>query len=115
MLTHAQLLALHRSLRNERVLSVYIDGTAKDPATQRSWRMQLQHALTDLRTWLEGSSHSEREEFEKRVEMLDATLARFPVSVGAPGWAAFVTADGVRAAETLPAPVPTPREAPAPT
>jgi hypothetical protein len=69
--------------------------------------MQLQHSLTDLRTWLEGSSHAEREEFEKRVQMLDATLARYPVSIGAPGWAAFVATDGVRVAEQLPAPVPT--------
>jgi Bacterial archaeo-eukaryotic release factor family 10 len=107
MLTHTQLVALHRSLRDERVLSVYIDGTATDPATQRSWRMQLNHGLTDLRTWLEGSSHNEREEFEKCVRVLDATLERFPVSIGAPGWAAFITKEGVRDAQQLPAPVPT--------
>ncbi len=107
MLTHTHLVALHRSLRDERVLSIYVDGRATDPATQRSWRMQLHHGLTDLRTWLEGSSHEEREQFERCVRMLDATLVRFSVGIGAPGWSAFITPDGVQDAQRLPAPVPT--------
>jgi hypothetical protein len=107
MLTQTQLAALHRSLRGERVLSVYIDGTAADPAIQRSWRMQLHHGLTDLRTWLEGSPHEEREQFERCVGLLDATLTGFRGGLGAPGWAAFIAADGVRHAQRLPAPVPT--------
>lgn len=107
MLTQTQLVALHRSLRGERVLSVYIDGAAADPAVQRSWRMQLNHGLTDLRTWLEGSPHDEREQFERSVGLLDAALAGFPGGLGAPGWAAFIAADGVRHAQRLPAPVPT--------
>ena len=43
MLTQAEVLTLHRSLSSERVLSVYIDGSAADPAEQRSWRTQLDH------------------------------------------------------------------------
>lgn len=65
MLTHAELMTLYRSLRSERVLSVYIDGTATDPATQRSWRVQLDHSITDLRKWLKDSPHAEREQFEQ--------------------------------------------------
>jgi hypothetical protein len=107
MLTQTQLVALHRSLRGERVLSVYVDGTASDPAIQRSWRMQLHHGLTDLRTWLEGSPHDEREQFERCVGLLDAALAGFRGGIGAPGWVAFIAADGVRHAQQLPAPVPT--------
>ena len=107
MFTYTQLVALHRDLANARVLSVYIDGSASDPAEQRSWRVQLDHGLVNLRRWLEGSSHAEREEFEQCVGRLDAALAGFSGGIRAPGWAAFITSDRVYDAERLPAPAPT--------
>lgn len=106
MLTRTQLADLHRSLAAERVLSVYIDGTATDPAN-RQWRLQLDNSLTDLRTWLEGSPHAEREQFNRCVERLTENLNTLPVGIGAPGWAAFITKDGVRDAHHLPVPVST--------
>lgn len=107
MLTQTQLVALYRALANQRVLTVYIDGSASDPARQRSWRLQLDHGLADLRRWLEGSSHAEREEFEHCVRRLDAAIAPFSGGIGAPGWAAFITTDRVHDAQPLPAPAPT--------
>lgn len=103
----SQLIALERSLRGARVLSVYLDGTATDPAKQRAWRVQLDHCLDDLRVWLVGTSHAEREEFERCVRLLEDELKAFTRSVGAPGWAAFITAQGVREASPLPVPMPT--------
>ena len=107
MLTHSGLAALHRILANKRVLSVYVDGSATDPAIQRSWRVQLDNSLADLRRWLKDSPREEREEFERCVLRLDSAIAPFTGSVGAPGWAAFITADQVNVAEQLPAPAPT--------
>jgi Bacterial archaeo-eukaryotic release factor family 10 len=107
MMTHTQLVALERSLRDERVLSVYLDGTATDPAAQKAWRIQLDHSLKDLRTWLAGSAHQEREEFERCVSLLEAELARLGPGVGSRGWAAFITREGARNVEALPVPVPT--------
>ena len=107
MLTHVQLVTLHRSLRSERVLSVYIDGTAADPARQRAWRVQLDHSLDDLRAWLADASKDEREQLERCIHLLEDQLAAFAGGVGAPGWAAFITANGVRDAHQLPVPVPT--------
>lgn len=107
MLTHSELIALHRTLRRERVLSVYIDGTAADPAIQRSWRLQLDHSLADVRTWLDGSPRDEREQFERCVRLLDAQLAAFDGGIGTPGWAAFITSHGVRHAQPVPVAVPT--------
>lgn len=107
MLTHARLVALHRSLANKRVLSVYLDGTASDPALQRSWRLQLDHSLLDLRRRLEDASHAEREELEQCVRLLDTAVAGFSNGIGAPGWAAFITSDRVHDAQLLPAPTPT--------
>ena len=104
MLTHAELVALHRSLCGERVLSVYIDGTAQDPALQRSWRLQLEHSLNAVRLALEAAPHEEREQFERCVRLLDARLDGIQGSIGAPGWAAFVTVDGVQVAHRIPAP-----------
>lgn len=107
MLTYAQLVALHRALSDTHVLSVYLDGSASDPAMQRTWRVQLDHSLTDARRWLEGSSHAEREEFERCVHRLDTAVAGFSASIDAPGWAAFITADRIHEAERLQVPVPT--------
>lgn len=107
MLTYTRLVALHRALSNKRVLSVYLDGSASDPAVQRSWRVQLDHGIVDLRRWLANSSRAEREEFERCVHRLDVAVAAFTAGIGAPGWAAFITADGVHDAQLLPAPAPT--------
>lgn len=107
MLSYAELVSLSHLLRDERVLSVYIDGTAADPASRRTWRVQLDHSLKDLRRWLEGSSHEERAVFERCVALLDEQLTRFDGAVGAPGWVAFITPDAVREAEQLPVPMPT--------
>lgn len=107
MLTHEELAALHRSLRDRRVLSVYIDGSMSDPAAQRAWRIQLDHSLDDLRRWLEGSPRAERDEFEHCVRLLDTLVSELADGVGAPGWGAFITNDRVHHAHPLPAPTPT--------
>ena len=107
MLIQAQLSTLLRSLRNDRVLTVYLDGTAADPALQRTWRLQLEHSIADLRTWLEGSARGDREQFEQCVQRLETQLGEFKVGVGSPGWAAFITADRVHEAHHLPVPTPT--------
>ena len=107
MLTQSQLATLLRSLRNDRVLTVYLDGTAADPAIQRSWRLQLEHSIADLRTWLEDSARGDREQFEQCVQRLEAQLGEFNAGVGSPGWAAFITADRVHEAHHVPVPTPT--------
>ena len=108
VLTHPQLVTLFRALRDERVLSVYIDGSTTDPAMPRPWRVPLDHALKDLRTWLVDSSHDERESFERCVRLLEQRLGEFSASVGAPGWVAFIVGgDESCVAHQLPVPVPT--------
>lgn len=107
MLTRTELLALNRALAGRRVLSVYVDGTAADPAMQRAWRLRLEHRLDELRRSLTSAPRTERDEFEQCVARLDSALAVFSAGVGAPGWAAFVTADEVHGARRLPVAVPT--------
>ena len=107
MLTYPQLVALERSLRDERVLSVYLRGVADDPASRRAWRIDLDRSLRDLRRWLAGSSHEEREAFERCVALLDEMLAPYASGLSSPGWAAFITDGVVQDAERLPVPMPT--------
>lgn len=103
----SQLVALADSLRETRVLTVYLDGTATDPAQQRSWRVQLDQSLDNLRTWLVESDKSEREAFEQCVRILEKELEAFTENVPMPGWAAFITADRVHEASLLPVVMPT--------
>ena len=107
MLTFTELVSLSHLLRDQRVLSVYLDGSGKNPASRAAWHVQLDNSLKDVRRWLEGSSHEEREAFEHCVALLDTQLRGFQGAVGSPGWVAFITANGVSDAEALPAPTPT--------
>jgi hypothetical protein len=107
MLNRAQLVELRRALGTERVLSVYLDGSASDPATQRSWRVQLDQGVTELRKRLEQSPREERTQFEECVRLLDAALADGNPAARSHAWAAFITADGIRDAQPVSVPVPT--------
>ena len=107
MLTFPELVSLSHLLRDEHVLSVYIDGTADDFAAMHVWRSKLSHSLKELRNRRADASHSELVQFELCIALLEERLARFPGAIGAPGWAAFITADGVREAASLPVLLPT--------
>lgn len=107
MLTYADLVTLEPSLRAGGVLSVYLDGTSTDPAAQRAWRVRLQHALDEIRGRLASAPHAEREKFAACVRALDAELAGLDGAIGAPGWVAFVTPEGVWHAARTPATMPT--------
>jgi hypothetical protein len=89
------------------VLSVYLGGAGENPATRRVWRTDLKRSIRDLRRWLVGSSHDERERFERCVARLDETLAPYAAGLPSPGWASFITDGVVDDAERLPVPMPT--------
>ena len=107
MLTYRQLVTLERSLRDERVLSVYLHGAADDPAARHVWRTDLERSLRDLRRWLAGSAYEERESFDRCVELLHDLLVAYPEGLPSPGWAGFITNGVVADAELLPVPMPT--------
>ena len=107
MFSLTQLTRLARALRDKRVLTVYIDGTTSDPALQGTWRVQIDHGIKDLRAWLVGSPHDEREEFESCVRVLEAELQGFSDGIGAPGAVSFVSKGYTPETHTLPVPTPT--------
>ena len=107
MLTYPELVRLERAIRDERVLSVYIHGAAEDPAARLAWHTELDRSLRDLRRWLLGSEHEEREAFERCVATLGELLTPFAAGLPSPGWAGFIVDGVVHDAEQLPVPMPT--------
>jgi hypothetical protein len=106
VLTLADLLDLHRKLREKNVLSVFLDGTATDAGRQRMWRQHLDNEMRRLRQWLADSPHAEREEFERCAESLQSEVAALRDGIGAPGWAAYVAGGKVWHAAPVQAPMP---------
>jgi hypothetical protein len=107
MFTTIELAALYRSLGDELVLSVYVDGSITNPADQRAWHVQLHRQLADVRRSLTSADSATRQSFDDCVGQLDTATSRLTAGVGAPGWVAFVTADRIHAAHQLPVSVPT--------
>ena len=109
MLTHDELLSLSHLLRNDQVLSIYIDGTNRDPAQRHAWRVQLNQSLDAARQSLAGTSHDTRTAFDDCVALLENELATLADSgsVRAPGFIAFITRTRVHLAERVAATMPT--------
>jgi hypothetical protein len=108
MLTHSELVSLSHLLRDEKVLSVYIDGAVTDPGRRRVWLVELDRELRTIRRSLDGAPHDEREAFAECVTVLDEQLALLNGStVRAPGWVAFIAGGVVHSATTVHAPTPT--------
>ena len=113
MLTSVELHRLVQELAGTRVLSVYLDTRVTDPAMRHAWRPTL---LTDLREARASiTEDGERDDFDRAAVLLEEA-APAPGGVwGAPGWVAFVTAEGRRHVADLlvqPSPLVTWRDGP---
>lgn len=102
MLTRRDLIELDELLGQEKVLSVFLDGSECDPAERTSWRRSLEARIAELREQLQGSSHTEREEFDACVRLLTERLEGVTGFLPSRGWVAFVTSRAVRYTEALP-------------
>jgi hypothetical protein len=95
MLTYSQLARLERAARDSLVLNAYVDATELDSVSRRSWRHTLADGIVAQRKALAGAPHAERNAFDRAAARLDEATARMRDDLdGAPGWVAFVTADG---------------------
>lgn len=107
MLTRQALVQLKNLLGDRKVLSVYVNGDEPDPATRRRWRIDLRNSLNEIAASLERSSHAERAAFDTSRRMLLERFDSTPAIYRTPGWAAFLTEDGVFESGQVPAGVPT--------
>jgi hypothetical protein len=107
MPAYADLHDLEQRLRDESVLSVYIDGEETDPGKRRRWRIELKNRLDAIEDSLAERSHDEREAFRSARDALMKRLSDIRGLVRAPGWVGFFTAEGEAHAGPLPAAVST--------
>ncbi|HET7459218.1 MAG TPA: hypothetical protein VFJ74_16330 [Gemmatimonadaceae bacterium] len=102
MLTQDDLARLAQSLSGARVLSVYVDLTARDPAQKQAWRTRLDDGLRRIRDGIAADRQDERAALSRAVDHMEARLASDLDAGGARSWVAFATERQVHHAETLP-------------
>lgn len=107
MLSLQDIISMSREVRDEHVLTVYLDAGFDDPALRAAWRAEVDRSIKSIRRGLVAASHAEKASFEHCVELLNQRLSELASGVGAPGWVAFITVQGVRVAEKIRAPMPT--------
>ena len=107
MLTQDRLVELYRDLRDDRVLSIYVDGEGHDPAERRAWRTRMDQHLADLRRRMNGGSEGgDADGLDAAARHLVRELERFPAFMPDRGWVGFATADRMVYADTVPVPMP---------
>lgn len=105
MLTHERLVELYRDLKDQPVLSVYLDVDQHDPAERDAWRRRLEREVGESRRGLEADG-GPVDDFQAAWDHLRAELEPFEGFVRGRGWVGFATPDGVRYAEAIPVPMP---------
>jgi hypothetical protein len=96
---------LYRELRQQKVLSVYLDAEQHDPAERNKWRIRLEHEVNRRRKELNGND-GERSRFDQAWQRLRERLESFDAFVPDRGWVGFATPDQVWYAEEVPVPMP---------
>jgi hypothetical protein len=107
MLSHADLIRLEQQLRDETVLSIYVNGDVADVAARGQWRTALRNALDAVEGSLGSSTHADREAFSAARTLAMNAIDRYAAGEEAPGWMGLVTARAVHHAGVVPVPVPT--------
>lgn len=105
MLSHDKLMDLYRQLKQEKVLSVYLDVDQHDPAERKKWRTRLEHEVSRRRKELDGDA-GERRRFDEAWTRLRERLDDFDGFVPEKGWVGFATPEQVWYAENVPVPMP---------
>ena len=100
MLNRERLTRLHRDLRDEPVLTVYLDTDQHDPAQRGVWRTRLDRACAELRRELEAAG-KDTAPFLAARERLEASLPADGFLPG-DGWVAFASAHEVHYADGVP-------------
>jgi hypothetical protein len=106
MLSREQLEALYREVRDEAVLSVYIDGGQSDPANRRAWRTAFDGAMAEERRRIETEAPEELEAFDAARGLIEDAVAGHKEFMPAHGWVAFATGEALRYADGVPVPMP---------
>lgn len=104
MLSRERLVELYRELRDEPVLSVYLDGDQDDPAERDVWRRHLDRQLADVRTRIEEDSDASAVDLDRLGEAttrIQEKLNCFDAFLPGKGWVAFATPDQLWYSESM--------------
>jgi hypothetical protein len=91
MLSHEELVDLYRNLRDEKVLSVYLDGKATDFAERKAWKRRLDQQVNEARRLLDGEGAAGREAFDQALERIEKALGEYDSFLPDNGWVGFAT------------------------
>lgn len=106
MLKREELVDLYRKLRQEKVLSVYLDGNATDFAERQAWRRRLEVQVSEERRRANGTGPAGEEAFARALKKIQDALAGYDSFLPLPGWVGFATPEGLVYAEGVRAPMP---------
>ena len=101
MMSYEDLVQLRRRTNGSRMLSVYLPGSAPDPALRETAEVLFEAGLSRIRHALAEASHDEREVFLAAAEHAAAWLRGSAVARQSAGVAVFADALGVRHAGAL--------------
>ena len=104
MLNHEELGRLTRTLRDRKILSIYLDTAARDPAQKHAWRTQLDDEIRRLRDGNSPAPAGDRSAFDRAVRLLAGARESAACSRT---WVGFACADEVHHSEALPVRTPT--------
>lgn len=107
MLDHAELMNLERRLRDEMVLSIYVNGNYSDVAVRGQWRTELRNALDAIEASVRDATHAEREAFADARRLALSKVDEYRNGEDAPGWMGLFSAKEIHHASVLAVPVPT--------
>lgn len=96
MLTREKLVELYAELRDEKVLSVYVDGGQTDPAERRVWSKRVENELDRERDRLKDEAPGDLDAFEAARGFVEQELRGFPAFLPDSAWVGFATAEGLR-------------------
>jgi hypothetical protein len=100
MMQASELFTLARDLAHLKVLSVYIDNRAVDPAKRYAWRADLASRLRNTREKIADAA--ERAQFASAAAFLEESVPQPGGMWAAPGWMAFATHNRVVVIGELP-------------
>lgn len=106
MLTRSRLVELYKDLKDDSVLSVYLDIDQHDPAERDAWRRRLEREVGTARRKVEEEAGNGLADFDAAWGLLRHQLDEYGGFVPGRGWVGFATPSAVRYSEALPVPMP---------
>ncbi len=106
MLTQDKLVDLYRNLREEKVLSIYIDGRASEFSERDLWKKRLERGLAEARKDLEQRANGEVQPFARTLARVQEKLGEHDAFLPNRGWVSFATPDKLWYAEPVRVPMP---------